>query len=64
MAKKTTATGYEVLIPCRNDKTGKAYKPGDVVTTADFPAEVIANWQTITPPVVRVKVKDGGNGKR
>lgn len=56
--KETAVTEYEVLIPCRNDATNKSYRPGDTVTTADFPAEVIANWQTIDPPVLRVKAKE------
>lgn len=61
--KETAVTEYEVLIACRSDQTGKSYKPGDTVTVADFPAEVIANWQTITPPVLRVKKgKEGKEG--
>lgn len=44
---------YKVLIDCRNDATGKAYKPGAyVVAGEDFPADVCENWTEITPPVL------------
>jgi hypothetical protein len=43
---------YRVLIGCGNDKTGASYAPGDVVTTADFPERVIADWLSMSPPVV------------
>lgn len=44
---------YLVLIDCQNDKTGKAYRPGDIVTDGDFPKGVIANWLGIDPPVLQ-----------
>lgn len=41
---------YIVLIPCRDDR--ESYAPGDIVTDADFPPEVIQNWLEIEPPVL------------
>lgn len=65
MAKKQTAVDpanydldYEVLIPCSNDKTGKRYAAGDVVTHKDFDTAVIRNWLEIDPPVLRVRSAD------
>jgi len=47
---------YKVLIPCRSDKSGKKYQPGDTLTGTEFPKEVIANWLEIG---VLEAVKDG-----
>jgi hypothetical protein len=55
-------TTYTVLIACQNDKTGKSYKPGDVVTSKDFPAAVLTAWTAQTPPVV--EVTHGSDAKR
>jgi len=62
MTKKKTAVSvsYEVLIPCRNDKTGIAYIVGDTVKPGDFTTGVIQNWLAMTPPVLKVK-KDGSD---
>jgi hypothetical protein len=49
---------YRVLIDCVNDATGKRYKPGAVVTTADFPQAVINAWVKNSPPVLEV-IDDG-----
>lgn len=56
MAKSKTETieQYEVLIDCHNNKTGKDYKAGDIVTGADFPKAVIDNWLALDPPVLKV----------
>lgn len=61
--KKETAVAYVVLIGCQNDKTGKTYSPGDVVTTGDFPQAVITAWLKSDPPVLAVKeaADDGSN---
>lgn len=40
-------TKYKVLIPCRSDKSGKEYKPGDTLTGKEFPKAVIENWLEI-----------------
>lgn len=40
-------TQYEALVACRNDATGKAYKPGDQVEAGDFEPDVIENWLRI-----------------
>lgn len=65
MAKKkeTAVTDYVVLIGCQNDKTGATFAPGDIVTSADFSAAVIAGWLTCDPPVLAVKeaATDGSN---
>ena len=53
---------YTVLIACRDDKTGKAYKPGDTVKPGDFPADVIYNWLALEPPVLKVADKGADNG--
>jgi len=49
MTKKKTAVSlsYEVLIPCRNDKTQKVFDVGDTVTANDFNRAVIKNWLEI-----------------
>ena len=53
---------YEVLIPCRNDETGKRFDVGGLVTSKDFKKTVIDNWLEITPPVLKkIEVDDGGN---
>ena len=49
---------YRVLIPCRDDATGKAYQPGDKVTAEDFTERVIANWLRLEPPVLE-EIDDG-----
>lgn len=55
--KKSTKTSerqkWELLTSCRNNKTGKTYEAGDIVTTADFPKAVLDNWTSITPPAAR-----------
>lgn len=64
MAKtKQTAVAYVVLTGCQNDKTGKTYSPGDMVTTDDFPQAAITAWLKSNPPVLAVKeaVDDGSN---
>lgn len=57
-SKQTAVVSYEVLIEITNNRTGKTFKPGDTVTKDDFTAEVIANWLTINPPVLRIKQED------
>lgn len=47
-------TAYKVLIPCRDDKTGKSYRPGDTVTADDFAQAVINAWLKNDPPVLEV----------
>lgn len=51
---------YEVLIACRNETT--QFKPGDMVTAADFRKDVIANWLEINPPVLKAVGVTNGNG--
>lgn len=50
---------YRVLIGVTNDATGKEYSPGDIVTAADFPADVIDNWLDCIPPVLEVEAYGG-----
>ena len=52
MAKRKVKS-YEVLVNCRNDKTGKAFKVGDTVKTGDFPAAVIKAWMAMGKPVLK-----------
>ena len=56
MARKTKQ--YEVLIACRNDKSGKVFEPGDTVKSGDFVKAVIDNWLEIG---VLKEVDDGGD---
>jgi hypothetical protein len=49
---------YRVLVDCRDDKTNKVYKPGEIVTTADFSQAVINAWVKNSPPVLEV-IGDG-----
>ncbi len=52
---------YEVLILCRNDKTGKRFDVGGVVTSKDFKKAVINNWLEIgvLKPAPRERLNDG-----
>jgi hypothetical protein len=63
MSKKKAGPGkeYIVLIPVRNDATGAAFDEGDVVTAADFPDSVIAEWLKNVPPVLEPKEADDGS---
>lgn len=57
---------YKVLIPCRNDKTRKRYKPGQVVTKKELAVTmpVIQNWLEIgvleTAKVTEKEVESDG----
>jgi hypothetical protein len=44
---------YEVLRNCENHKTGKEYKPGDIIDASAFTAAVIKNFLAHIPPVLR-----------
>jgi hypothetical protein len=62
--KKSKPSGvigsYEVLIACQNQT--HIFKPGDVVTAADFRKDVIANWLDLEPPVLKaVGVTNGSD---
>jgi hypothetical protein len=46
---------YVALVGCQNDKTGEAFKPGDIVQADDFPAAVIADWLKCKPPILAAK---------
>jgi hypothetical protein len=43
---------YKVLIPCRDDKSGKSWKAGDKLDANDLPASVIAAFLSNDPPVL------------
>lgn len=60
-ATKDDGPRYRVLIECRNDKTGAAFVPGDIVTAADFPKAIIYEWLEMTPPVLAAEVDNGSN---
>ena len=58
MSKKKTAktdlsdfarygTKFTVLIPCRDDETGKQYETGAAVSVEDFTPDVLENWLEI-----------------
>lgn len=51
---------YQVLVPCRNDETGRAFQPGEAVTADDFPAAVIENWLEIGVLAPRAADPEGG----
>ena len=51
---------YKVLISCKNDKTGKAYLIGDVITKKDFQVKVIKGWLAKEPPVLEEAI-DGSD---
>lgn len=45
-----------VLIPCRNDETGKRYEAGDVVVEGeDFTAAQVEGFLATEPPVLTVR---------
>lgn len=53
---------FKVLIAVSNDKTGKAWLPGQYVTYDDFPRVIIYEWLNSTPPVLAaVEVNNGSN---
>lgn len=57
MTKKQTKTkltefakygmSFRVLVPCRDDETGKAFKVGDLVSVENFDTAVLENWLDI-----------------
>lgn len=50
--KEPAPARFKVLIPVRDDKSGKAWKVGAIVKAGDFPAAVIADWLRHDPPVL------------
>jgi hypothetical protein len=48
-----------VLIECRDDKTGAAFRPGDTVVPGDFPHGVISAWVKANPPVLQPDSYEG-----
>ena len=57
-----SVAAYRVLIQCTNDKTGRTYEPGEIVTAADFPKAILYEWVQADPPVV-AEVEDGSQSK-
>jgi hypothetical protein len=61
--KATVKKRYMVLVPIRNELTGRRYMPGDEIQDGYFSKMVIKNWLEIEPPVLRI-LDDGSDTKR
>ena len=56
---------FKVLVlSVKNDKSGKEYVKGEVITTKDFPKGVLKHWAEKQPPVLAKVVERGSNAKR